>query len=167
MRINHKINLRSEVRNSYLFLLAFLFQLFIQNHTVLGQNPNAPKVYDVVQFPAQPNGGMEAYHKFIFENLIHPPLLIRNYGYDYRGTVEVSFIVEKDGSKTDIKIKKNTMPEDLATACATEAIKVICNAPDWKPAKHNGKVVRQRVVFPVRFNTSNFGPAINSCGSKP
>ena len=63
-----------------------------------------------------------------------------------QGIVYVTFVVEKDGSITDIKVLR-----DIGSGCGEEAIRVVKMMPKWKPAKQRGKAVRQQFNLPVRF----------------
>ncbi|MBX2928975.1 MAG: energy transducer TonB [Saprospiraceae bacterium] len=66
------------------------------------------------------------------------------------GTVVVSFIVEKDGSMSDIKLE-----QDLAGGCGQEVLRVVTllqqEAIRWIPGRHDGQVVRSVMQFPINF----------------
>jgi periplasmic protein TonB len=62
------------------------------------------------------------------------------------GTVYVQFIIEKDGSITDVNVIRGVSPSS-----DKEALRVITNMPKWKPGMQNSKPVRVRYVFPIRF----------------
>ncbi len=85
-------------------------------------------------------GGMEEFNKFIEKNLDHSKgkAKIR---------VNVTFVVEKDGSLTDIKQIGRT--DDVKTD--EEAIRVIKLSPKWEPGKQNGRAVRTQYTIPVSF----------------
>ena len=63
-----------------------------------------------------------------------------------QGRVYVTFVVEKDGSLTDIKVLR-----DIGSGCGEEAVKVVKSMPKWKPAKQRGKIVRMQFTLPVSF----------------
>jgi periplasmic protein TonB len=63
-----------------------------------------------------------------------------------QGVVYLSFIVETDGSLTNIEVKRGDHP-----VLNAEAVQVVSNMPNWVPAKHNGKTVRCNMSLPVRF----------------
>jgi TonB family protein len=142
---------RLKIPGLVIFIITFGFLIF-QELPVQAQIPKAEKVYEVVQKPARPIGGQENYDKFISYNLIYPVSIIRS-GVD--GTVEVSFIVEKDGSISDIRVEKEFAEKEFTKACETEALKVIRKAPKWAPARHKGRNVRQRRFYPVKFETTS------------
>ena len=66
------------------------------------------------------------------------------------GRVVVTFIVEIDGSLTDIKVNRNTAPEFKAEFEA-EAIRLVKAMPAWNPARNTGVVVRYRYTCPIVF----------------
>lgn len=65
---------------------------------------------------------------------------------DIEGMAVVSFIVEKDGSLSDIKVVR-----DLGGGCAAECIRVVKLMPNWIPAKQDGQPVRVEYHLPIRF----------------
>ena len=66
------------------------------------------------------------------------------------GRVLVTFIVEIDGSLSDIKVSRNTAPEFKAEFEA-EAIRLVKAMPAWNPARNTGVVVRYRYTCPIVF----------------
>lgn len=88
-------------------------------------------------------GGMEALYAFLRENLVYPEVA-RNSGI--QGTVLIEFVVERDGSISNVKTVVPLFPE-----CDTEAIRVIKKLPKWKPGEQMGKPVRVFFNLPVRF----------------
>ena len=62
------------------------------------------------------------------------------------GRVFVEFIINKDGSLTEIKFIKG-----IGAGCDEEAVRVIQSAPAWNPAKQRGKAVKQRYTLPIIF----------------
>jgi protein TonB len=65
-------------------------------------------------------------------------------GQDLKGRVIVEFVVEKDGSLTDIKVIR-----DLGYGTGDEAIRVLKSMPKLKPGEQNGKKVRARFSLPI------------------
>ncbi|PTB93281.1 energy transducer TonB, partial [Marivirga lumbricoides] len=63
-----------------------------------------------------------------------------------QGIVYVQFVVEKDGSITDVQAVKG-----IGGGCDELAIKVVRNSPKWNPGRQRGKAVRSRKVVPIRF----------------
>lgn len=101
------------------------------------------RVFLVVDDPAEFPGGMDAMMKFLAVNVKYP-VEARIYGV--QGKVFVKFIVEKDGSISNIQIAKG-----LDQSLNKEAIRVISSFPAWKPGRQSGKPVRTQFVLPVYF----------------
>ncbi|WP_413999976.1 energy transducer TonB [Flavobacterium sp. W1B] len=67
------------------------------------------------------------------------------------GRITVTFVIEKDGSLTDIKTVKH-----IGFGTAEEAVRVLKESPKWKPGKHDGKIVRVQYTLPISIQaTSN------------
>ena len=62
------------------------------------------------------------------------------------GRVNVVFIVNEDGSLSDVKVIRSIIPE-----LDKEAIRVVKSMPKWNPAKRNGKAVKTKYTVPVTF----------------
>ncbi|MBD3635865.1 MAG: energy transducer TonB [Crocinitomicaceae bacterium] len=103
-------------------------------------------VYDMPEQMPQFPGGAEAMERFISEHIKYPPTAKEK---RIQGKVYVQFIVEKDGSLTDIKIRRGAhqLLDD-------EAIRVIKLMPKWKPGSMRGKIVRVRYTIPITFALS-------------
>jgi len=91
----------------------------------------------------QPDGGMAGWAKFLQKNLQYPALAREN---NISGKVFVSFIVEKDGQLTDIKIVRG-----LGYGLDEETIRVLKLAKSWKPGIQNGHPVRVAYSIPFAF----------------
>ncbi len=103
----------------------------------------ANKVFDVVeQMPSFP-GGNEALMKFLSENVKYPVVAQEN---GVQGRVVVSFVVERDGSITDVKVVRSVDP-----SLDKEAARVVKSMPRWIPGKQNGAAVRVKYNVPVSF----------------
>ncbi len=105
----------------------------------------AGSVYDVNFVERMPEflGGMSAWSKFLNKNLLYPGVA-RETGI--QGRVTVSFVVEKDGSLSNIKVLRG-----IGGGCDEEAIRVIKKSPFWKPGMQNGNAVRVSYVIPIVF----------------
>jgi len=89
------------------------------------------------------NGGMKAWAKYIQRNLRYPA---QAQDEGIQGKVFISFVVERDGSITDVKILRG-----IGYGCDEEAAKVIRKSPLWKPGRNRGNVVRVRYNMPISF----------------
>lgn len=94
---------------------------------------------EMPEFP----GGMTAWAKYLNKNLQYPAIAREN---EIQGRVTVSFVVEKNGEITNIKVLRG-----IGAGCDEEAIRVIKKSPLWKPGKQNGKTVRVSYVIPIVF----------------
>lgn len=101
------------------------------------------KVFEVVeQMPEYPGGAM-AMMEFLQDNMKYPADAEKQ---KVQGKVMVSFIVETDGSITDVKVMKNVFP-----SLDAEAIRVVKAMPRWTPGKQKGKVVRVHFSLPITY----------------
>ena len=101
------------------------------------------KVFDVVeQMPSFP-GGMGALMSWLSQNIKYPVIAAEN---GVHGRVIVQFVVEKDGSITDVKVAKSVDP-----SLDKEAARVVSAMPKWTPGKQNGSAVRVKYTVPVTF----------------
>lgn len=98
--------------------------------TVVEENPGFP-------------GGEEARMKYLQQNLKYPQMA-RESGI--QGTVYVTFVVEKDGSITDVRILRG-----IGGGCDEEAARVVKAMPRWNPGKQRGQSVRVQFNLPIRF----------------
>ena len=101
------------------------------------------EVFVVVEEQAEFPGGMEAMYAYIVKNLKYPEAA-KEKGIE--GRVFVSFIIEKDGSISNILIKRA-----IGGGCEEAAVEMIKNMPKWKPAKQRGKPVRCQFTLPIKF----------------
>jgi len=97
----------------------------------------------VEQMPSFPGGDVEL-HKFISANLKYPDMPIGN---GIQGRIVARFIVNTDGSISDIEIKKKVDPK-----LDKEVIRVIKAMPKWIPGKQNGKAIRTYFSLPFSFH---------------
>lgn len=117
--------------------------VFIPKKAVEVEEEVIDVVFTVVEENAIPEGGMPAFYKYLSKTLKYPSQARR---MNVEGTVYVQFVIEKDGSLTDIKIVKG-----VGAGCDEEAERVIKEAKKWKAGKQRGLPVRQRMVMPIIF----------------
>lgn len=101
------------------------------------------KIFIISEKEALPKGGIAAFYKYVGNQLKYPPQA-RRMGVE--GTVIIQFVVEKDGSLTDMKVLKK-----VGAGCDEEALRVLKEAPKWTPGKQRGKAVRVRRSIPIKF----------------
>ena len=101
-------------------------------------------VFDIVeQMPEYP-GGMQALFEFLKENIKYPEDAQKQ---KVEGRVLVKFVVETDGSISNIEVVKNAFP-----SLDAEAERVVRIMPKWTPGKQKGQVVRVKFVLPINFS---------------
>ena len=101
------------------------------------------KVFDVVeQMPSYP-GGMSALMQYLSNNIKYPVIAEEN---GIQGRVICTFVVERDGSITDVRVAKSVDP-----SLDKEAMRVVKAMPRWIPGKQNGSAVRVKYTLPVTF----------------
>ena len=105
------------------------------------------EIYESAEHMPTYPGGVDALKKFIDEHMHYPQEALAD---GVEGIVQVSFIVEKDGSTTDFEVLDEHHP-----ALEAEAVRILQQMPKWNPAKQNGVKVRVEYVVPVKFNLSN------------
>ena len=103
----------------------------------------ATKVFDVVEeMPSFP-GGNGALMSYLSSNVKYPVVAQEN---GVQGRVIVSFVVERDGSISDVKVARSVDP-----SLDREAQRVVKSMPRWTPGKQNGQTVRVKYTVPVVF----------------
>ena len=101
------------------------------------------KIFTVVeQMPMYP-GGDAALMGYLRDNIHYPTVAAEN---GVQGRVVVGFVVERDGSITDVKILRGVDP-----SLDREAMRVVKSMPRWNPGKQNGSAVRVKYQVPVSF----------------
>ena len=101
------------------------------------------KVFDVVEEMPHFPGGVAALQAFLSSNTKYPVVAQEN---GVQGRVIVSFVVERDGSITDVKVVRSVDP-----SLDREASRVVKSMPRWSPGKQNGSTVRVKYTVPVVF----------------
>ncbi len=101
------------------------------------------EVFVVVEDDPEFPGGVDSLKAFIERNLVYPQLAKDN---KIEGKVFVTFVVEKDGSISGVKVLR-----DIGYGCGAEAIRVVMKMPKWKPGKQRGKPVRVQYNLPIVF----------------
>lgn len=103
-------------------------------------------IYNTAGIEVKPDfpGGIEKFYKFVAKNYQVPE------EEGLKGKVFVSFVVEKDGSLTDIKVIR-----DIGYGTGKEAIRVLKSCPKWNPGEQNGKKVRVLYSLPINIQSAN------------
>lgn len=123
------------------------------------------RIYEFVEQNAEFSGGEKACYEFLSKNIKYPPVAKEQ---GIQGNVVVQFVVERDGSITDIKVMRETCyfikevekdgvrtevkkVVDGKGVLGKEAIRVVKLMPRWKPARQQHKPVRSRFNLPINF----------------
>ena len=103
------------------------------------------EIYNTAGIEVKPDfpGGIEKFYKFVAKNYQTPE------EEGLKGKVFVSFVVEKDGSLTDIKVIR-----DIGFGTGKEAIRVLKSCPKWTPGEQNGKKVRVLYSLPINIQSA-------------
>ncbi|MEM9338840.1 MAG: energy transducer TonB [Bacteroidota bacterium] len=101
------------------------------------------EIFTIVEEPAGFPGGIKAFYQYLSKSIKYPRQATR---MGIEGRVFVQFVVEKDGSLTDIRVVKG-----IGAGCDEEAIRVLKSSPKWKPGKQRGRAVKQKIVQPISF----------------
>jgi len=88
-------------------------------------------------------GGIDNFYKFVKKNYVAPD------EPGIKGNVIVYFVVEKDGSLTDVKVLR-----DVGFGSGAEALRVLRKCPRWTPGEQNGKKVRCSYTLPIKIQTA-------------
>ncbi|MFT7233950.1 MAG: protein TonB [Cyclobacteriaceae bacterium] len=105
------------------------------------------EVFTIVEDPAEFPGGMQAFYKFVGDNMKYPAQA-RRMGIE--GRVYIQFVVDKVGNVTEV-----TAVKGIGAGCDEEAERVLRMSPKFKPGKQRGRPVKQRMVLPIIFRLSN------------
>jgi len=101
------------------------------------------QVFDVVeQMPEYP-GGMPALIDYLTQNVKYPSDAEKQ---KIEGIVIATFVVEKDGSISNVEVVKPVFP-----SLDSEAIRVITGMANWTPGKQKGETVRVKFTLPISF----------------
>jgi len=101
------------------------------------------EIFQIVEeMPAFP-GGDQKMLEYVAKNIKYPQIA-RESGI--QGRVFVSFVVEPDGSVSNVKVLRG-----IGGGCDEEAMRVVKSMPKWKPGKQRGKPVRVSYNLPVNF----------------
>ena len=101
------------------------------------------EIFQIVEeMPAYP-GGDQKLMEYVAKNIKYPQIA-RETGI--QGRVFVGFVVEPDGSVSNVKVLRG-----IGGGCDEEAMRVVKNMPKWKPGKQRGKAVRVSYMLPVNF----------------
>lgn len=101
------------------------------------------EIFQIVEeMPSYP-GGAEALYEYLNDNIRYPIVALES---GISGRVYVQFVVERDGSVSDVKVLRG-----IGGGCDEEAIRVVEKMPKWNPGKQRGRAVRVLYMVPINF----------------
>lgn len=101
------------------------------------------EIFTIVETNPSFPGGEGKMYAYLGNNMKYPPIARDN---NIQGRVYVSFVVEKNGKITDVRVLRG-----IGGGCDEEAIRVVKSMPSWSPGKQRGKAVRVRFNLPIVF----------------
>ena len=101
------------------------------------------EIFTIVEEQPSYQGGMDAFYKYVIGEIKYP-LQARNSGVE--GTVQVQFVIERNGSISNAIAKSS-----IGLECDQEAIRVIESAPDFIAGSQRGRTVRTTMALPITF----------------
>lgn len=104
------------------------------------------KLYDATQVEVKPEfvGGAKEMNKYLSKNIKYPKEARKS---NIQGSVYIGFVVEKDGSLSDVRIRQG-----IGSGCDEEALRVMKSSPNWIPGTVGGNPVRTYCVLPIGFS---------------
>ena len=110
--------------------------------TVVSQSNQ--NIYNAVEQVPEFPGGMPAMMEFLQTNIKYPKDAIKQ---NVGGRVMVMFVVETDGSLSNVRVARKVFP-----SLDAEAVRVVKAMPKWKPGKEKGRAVRVNFTMPIVFS---------------
>ena len=101
------------------------------------------QIFTVVEEMPEYPGGMDAMYAYLGENIQYPDSAKIN---KISGKVYVTFVIEKDGSVTNVEVLRG-----IGGGCDKEAMRVVSEMPNWEPGKQRGQEVRVQYNLPIKF----------------
>lgn len=120
----------------------FLLTALLSSKNTIAQTDDL--IYSTAGIEVKPTfpGGINEFYQFIGKNFQTPKV------EGLKGKIYVTFVIEKDGSVTEIKILR-----DIGYGTGEEAVRVLKECPKWNPGTQNGKAVRVLYSLPITINT--------------
>ena len=132
------------MKKLFLMSVMALFCLMTANAQKTEVPQTNQKVETIVeQMPEYP-GGKPALISYIQNNIKYPQDAAKQ---GVHGRVVLKFVVETDGSISDIEVIKSVFP-----SLDAEGLRLVKSMPKWTPGKQDGKPVRVRYILPISFN---------------
>jgi len=115
----------------------------------LSSQEGGNEIFSETEILPEPPESIDEFRKWIGENYQYPQAAI---DAGVKGTIRTNFVIEKDGSLSDIKIV-----EDIGHGTGEAAVELLKKSPRWKPAIQNGRKVRYEFTLPIRLDLTDMG----------
>ncbi|MDR1742923.1 MAG: TonB family protein [Dysgonamonadaceae bacterium] len=119
----------------------------LEKNKVVVEEKKEEEIFTIVENQPEFPGGDAARVKFLNDNIKYPVVAAEN---GIQGRVTCNFVVERDGSITDVQVVRGVDP-----SLDKEAVRVIKSMPKWIPGKQRGQPVRVRFTLPIQFRLAN------------
>lgn len=129
----------------FIFFTALSVSTCAQSEAGDSTNSLTEEILELFQVDQKPEflGGADALNLWLRENIKYPPNALKN---NVEGKVYITFVVEKDGTLSNIKVLR-----ELGAGCTAEAVRLVNLMPPWSPGKYLGQNVRVRFTIPIEF----------------
>lgn len=107
------------------------------------EQKNDALIFTIAEKMPEFDGGQKALNKYLDKNLRYPQIAKDN---KIHGTVFVKFVVNEDGSLSDMLVIRG-----IGGGCENEALRLVQEMPAWQPATQNGKPVKCYFTLPIKF----------------
>lgn len=131
------------MKTSFILLLSLFVHGCFAQEVPPPPSPVSSEIIELCDVEAQFPGGMNGLNKYLHMQLKYPEEAIVN---GEEGKVYVSFVVETDGSITNVSIDRG-----VTESLDAEAKRLITQMPKWSPGQFQGKAVRTRMRLPIAF----------------
>ena len=126
---------------AFIFVLLFTF-IKVNAQTEIADTTDQ-EIFTMVEHAPEYPGGDVARLKFLSEKITYPKDASRS---GIQGTVYIAFVVEKDGSISNVKVLRG-----IGGGCDEVAVNAVKSMPKWKPGFQRGKTVRAQFNMPISF----------------
>lgn len=126
------------------FIALIICMVFAAGTRAQDTTKTQPHIFVAVEHEPGFPGGIPEFYKYIGANLKYPRVASI---LGLTGKVYLTFVVDKDGSVTEVKPVKC-----LGAGCESEAVRVVSMSPKWSPGIQKGRAVRVQYTMPVTFN---------------
>lgn len=143
-RITMMNKTKSPAQKLVKYLIALpLALLLVAGNSVYAQDKKGEEIFIEVEKNPEFPGGNPAFMKFLAERIKYPVIALEN---NEQGRVVANFVVEKDGSISNIKVIKG-----VTAGLDAEALRLLNSMPNWKPGEQHNQPVRVRFTLPIVF----------------